>query len=666
MPRTISAGYGLIPMHDHSDSAPATAAPRPFDFQLFVAIIAGAALLFGQAATMLPGLGGEGGSDQWTLGFGLFWVSLIAGSIFGVKAAWEAIRALRLDIDILMVVGAGLSAYIGHPAEGALLLFMFTLAGALEHRALGTARQAVARLGRLMPASAVVRDTTGGWRSCTPDELVPGNEILVKPGESVPADAVVLSGRSELDQSMLTGESLPRGVGPGEEVYAGTVNQSGSIEARVIRGIRHSSLQRVLELVIEAQERRQPMQRLIDRLSTPYTICVFAAALGTLAWFKFGAGMEWSKATYSAITLLIVGSPCALVIATPTATLCGLSRAAHSGLLIKGGDALERLASVRTVALDKTGTLTMGQIKVERVVAFGAGERELVSLATGVEGHSTHPIAKAILEYASSKGFPIIDAQDVANTPGKGLSGRVDSGEVRVGKPEYALEIAPAAVRDQAWEAARAARAGGDLCAVLGCAAGALVISLSDAIRPGAVDLVAQLHGAGVRRVAMLTGDHSVIAQKVAKLVRIDIVHAELLPEQKVHKLEELKKMPGAGKLALVGDGVNDAPALAIADVGLAMGGIGAGAALEAADVVVLHDDLARIPWAFALARRVRLVMACNLTFAVSVIVCLAVLALMQAVTLGWGVVGHEGSTLVVVGVSLTILWFKPPAAARG
>lgn len=632
---------------------------RPFDPQLAAAIVAGVALVVSQAAGLIS-------SDQAT-GLGaasaLVWLSLAAGSIYGVRAAWRSIRELRLDIDILMVVGAGLSAFIGHPAEGALLLFMFTLAGALEHRALAKAKDAVSRLTKLMPAGAMVWNAaTNAWESRPADSLAPGDEIQIKPGETVPADAVIIEGRSELDTSTLTGESLPRAVTVGDEVFAGTINQSGSLRARVARAVKESSLQRILQLVIEAQERRQPVQRMIDRLSTPYTVGVFALSIVALVWFHWGQELAWDLSIYRAITLLIVASPCALVIATPTVTLCGLSRAARSGLLIKGGDALERLAMVRTVAMDKTGTLTVGKVAVNSVRAFGDTEQALAPLALGIESHSTHPIAEAFVKWAASKGFAEQPLENVQNLPGLGLEGYSGAAKVRVGRLEWALELVPASFHAAVSAAVDAARRAGSLTAVAATSTGALVIELSDLPRPGADRLVQRLRDAGITRVAMLTGDHHLIAERVANELGIEVVHAELLPEQKVERLRELKSMPGAGGLALVGDGINDAPALALADVGLAMGGIGAGAALEAADVIVLHDDLDRIPWAFALAHRVRKVMIMNLTIAVGVIVVLASLALLGKVPLGAGVVGHEGSTLVVVGLSLTVLWFRGPA----
>ncbi len=652
---TISAAQ--VPLSPDR-AQPEAIVPPWRDVRLVVACLAGGTLLLSQV------LAWTGGNER--AASALTWASLALGAIYGVQAAWESVREFKLNIDVLMIVGAGLSAWIGHPGEGALLLFMFTLAGALEHRALVKAKDAVSRLTKLMPTRAMVRDASGAWVAKAADELIAGDVVQVRPGETVPADAVVTAGRTEIDNSTLTGESLPRAVSEGESVFAGTVNLSGSIEARVTRPVGESSLRRVLAMVIEAQERKPPAQRLIDRLSTPYTIAVFTIAAAALLWLRFGADEAWPAAIYRAITFLIVASPCALVIATPTVTLCGLSRAARSGLLIKGGDALERLSAVRTVALDKTGTLTMGKISVTGAQTFGVDEKQIATLAHGIETHSTHPLAEAVVKWARTAGVPETEMQNVRNVPGMGLEGTSPDGErVRVGRFEWACDGLPSEAREGAARAVQTSRAAGALVAVAASQRGALVFTLADSPRPGADRLVARLRDAGIQRVAMLTGDHRVIAEKVANELGIEVVHADLLPEHKVERLKELKSLPNAGGLAIVGDGVNDAPALAVADVGLAMGGIGAGAALEAADVVVMNDDLARIPWAFALARRVRATMIVNLVIAVGVILILAVLALLGIVPLGAGVVGHEGSTLVVVGVSLTVLAFRGPEQAH-
>lgn len=647
-----------------------TAPPRSILHRLYspaselpLAIAAGCTLAvgYGLAAWLAPWL--EQRAVQ-IVGKILIWISLGLGAIHGTRAAWESLKELQPDIDVLMVVGAGLAAGIGHPEEGALLLFMFTLAGALESRALARTKQAVERLSKLMPANALLRDEhTGDWREVNPDTLKAGDVVLVRPGETIPADGLVIDGYSEIDQSTLTGESLPRSVQVGDEVFAGTINQHTALEVRISRPITESSLQRIMKLVIEAQETRQPLQRLIDRFSTPYTVTVFGLAIVTFVGLLALGGMAVTDAAYRSITLLVVASPCALVIATPTATLCGLSRAARAGVLIKGGDALERLSNITMVAMDKTGTLTTGQIEVTHVEPIAASDVEsLLSIAMAAEQRSTHPIAAAVVRLAEAHHLRPADLVSLTNVPGRGIEGEFEGKPVRIGNYDFCEPLIPICFRRHTQQIIQHIAAAGGKAVVIAHDGQALVLSLADQPREGAEDLTRELREVGVKSVTMLTGDTTLIAERLAKQLGIDNVKAELLPEDKVEQIQQLRReaAPDA-RIAVIGDGVNDAPALAVADVGLAMGGIGADAALETADVVLLHDNLDRIPWSFNLARRVRRIMLANLIFATSVIAVLAVATIFGYVPLPLGVIGHEGSTLLVVANSLRLLMHRDP-----
>lgn len=637
------------------------------DWQLPIALATGVTLLVGFSLQQII----QDSTTPWAhtfhqIGHALVWVSLGLGAIHGLKAAIASIAELKPNIDVLMVVGAGLAAGIGHPGEGALLLFMFTLAHALEHRALAKAKDAVARLSKLMPNEALIQ-SNGAWIPVAPEDLTSGDIILVRPGETIPTDGEIVNGTSTVDQSTLTGESLPRAVDPGDAVFAGTLNQNGALEIRVARPVRESSLQRILDLVIEAQSQRQPMQRVIDKFSTPYTLAVFAFAIVTLLYFLLihetatGASMSWQDAAYRAITLLIVASPCALVIATPTATLCGLNRAARGGLLVKGGDALERLAGVRTVVVDKTGTLTTGQIAV---VGFetsdGADTDRLLSIALAIEERSTHPIATAITKHLMKLNIKPVALEDFEMVSGKGIRAVVDGAQAHLGAVEHVAPFVEPSMRSRIEGEVRRVRELGGITAVLSYRGEAMVFALADTPRPGAERLVESLRAAGVDRVIMLTGDSQLVADKVAAELGIDEAHAELLPDQKVEHIKRL--MVQGRRVAVVGDGVNDAPALATADIGLAMGGVGADAALETADVVILRDDLRVVPWAIRLARHGRTVMFQNLTFALLVISVLALFAVIGWIPMGVGVIGHEGSTLIVVANSLRILAIRGAA----
>ena len=627
------------------------------DTQLSLAIAAGIALAVGFTLHSLfedPSL--------HTAGLVLVWVSLGLGAVHGLHAAWGSLREFRPDIDVLMVVGAALAAGIGHPEEGALLLFLFTLAGALEHRAMARAKDAVSRLNKLMPKAALVR-RPDGWEPIEPEALKAADQVLVRPGETIPADGLVIKGTSAIDQSTLTGESMPRTVRIDDEVFAGTLNQQGALEVRVTRPVQESSLQRILQLVLEAQERRQPVQRVIDRFSTPYTIAVFTLSVIALVCFVLFANQTFTQAAYRAITLLVVASPCALVISTPTATLCGLSRAARGGVLIKGGDALERLAGVSRVVLDKTGTLTQGQIEVIHAHPVAASNPDvLLNLAFGAEEQSSHPIAAAIVRLAKERRLTPADVAEIENIPGKGIEGIHDSHPVRIGSVDFCEPMIPICFRRHTHAIVDRIRADGGLPVVVAYDIGAMVLALADRPRTGAKELRKQLQAVGVDRVDMLTGDHPAIAKRLAEELGIDFFEAGLLPEDKVKHIQRLRaEQAMEGSLAVIGDGVNDAPALAVADVGLAMGRIGADAALETADVILLHDDLDRVPWSFGLARRVKRTIIINLAFATFIIAFLAAWTIAEGMPLSMGVLGHEGSTLLVVANSLRLLLHREP-----
>ena len=393
------------------------------------------------------------------LGSGLVWASLSIGMVYGLRAAAEALSARTVDIDVLMVVGAGLAAWINHPEEGALLLFLFTLSGALEDLALARTRREIEALHRLMPQEAIVwRD--GAWAACAPDGLVAGDRVRIRPGDIVPVDARVSVGASAVDQSTLTGESLPREVGPGDAVYSGTVNLDRALEALVLRPESESSLRKILRLVTEARQQREPIQRLMDRLSQPYAIGVMAASAAVLLvwWLLFRE--PFSGAAYTAITFLIVLSPCALIIATPTATLTTIARGARAGVLFKGGQAIERLARVGAVCFDKTGTLTVGKPTLVAIEPVGwSDSARLLSVAAALEADSTHPIARAVREAASARGLTPAPVTDAVHTAGRGIRAVLAGDEVAVGDEAFVHDIVPVCLRARVKEVLALTRA---------------------------------------------------------------------------------------------------------------------------------------------------------------------------------------------------------------
>ncbi len=679
---------------EHASSERPSSAARWLDAlfsargEVGAASAAGALLLLGWV--LRGGMGIEGAAV-------FYWVSLGIGMVHGLRAAWESARERKFDIDMLMVLGAGLAAYVGQPAEGALLLFLFVLAGGLEGLAVARTRSAIEALHQLIPTAALRwegGDAEGEWVQVEPEALVPGDRVKILPGELIPTDAVIEVGASAINQASLTGESMPRVVKPGDEVYAGTINVGNPFEARVTRPVRESSLHRIMNLVMEAQSQREPVQRAIDRLSQPYAIGVMGASVAVLliSWLVFGDPLLAADeqggargALYTAITLLVVMSPCAVIISTPTATLAAIARAARGGVLFKGGQSIERLARMKALAMDKTGTLTIGRPRVQQLHPVGWSDaQDLLAVAAGLEQDSTHPIAAAIREAAANRGVEPMQAARATFTPGRGVSGVFDGEPARLGTYEHAEELIPVCLRARVREVLERVQERGQIGTVIAWNGQAGVFVMHDEPRRGAAELVSSLAALGVSPVVMLTGDNRATAEIIAAKVGITEVHAELLPEHKVAAVKRLKREHGrsagrpgiggmAGGVGVIGDGVNDAPALSAADVSIAIGSIGSDAALESADIVLLGDDLAAVPWAVALARRTRRIIAANLAFALAAIAVMALVTLIGSrvgyqLPLWVGVLGHEGGTLLVVANSLTLLaarGARPSAAPR-
>lgn len=637
--------------------------------ELVAAVLAGVLLAVGFAMMRLIEGGTEpagGGSlhAPATPGEWLVWSSLAIGMIYGGRAALEALRDLQFNIDVLMVLGAGLAAWLGHAEEGALLLFLFVLSGALEDLAMKRTTSAVSALNSMIPTETRVQ-RGGQWVSIKPDEAAIDEIVLVRPGERVPTDGVVSSGATELNQASLTGESQPRPVAQGDEVFAGTINESHPIEVRVTRIASDSSLQRVLNLVLSAQERRQPVQQLIDRLSMPYSVSVVVVCLAVLAVLHFGLGRVWSEAAYTSITLLIVASPCALIIATPTATLSSISRAARAGVLFKGGESIERLASFRCVALDKTGTLTMGRPRVQEVHPVAWSDTDtLLALAAGLEQGSTHPFAQTIIEEAERCGVEPIVCDHPSFQPGFGVSGVHEGSEVRLGRFAHVRDLMPICLHARVQEVMKDLHNRGTLAVALAWRDQAGVFVLRDEPRPGGEDMVREFHELGVRPIVMLTGDVAAVAERLSARLGLDAHHAELHPDEKLKFVETMRAEHGS--VGVVGDGVNDAPSLAASDAGIAIGGIGSDAALETADVVLMNEDLRAVTWAVRLARKTRRTIQANLAFALGAILLLAVGTLFGWINLSLGVLGHEGGTLLVVANGLRLLIYPAPDTRPG
>lgn len=597
------------------------------------------------------------GMPAW-LALGFFGLSYLAG---GFDVAREAIPALfrgKFDIDLLMLAAAAGAAVLGEWAEGAFLLFLFSLGHAGEHYAMQRARNAVGVLGDLMPRKAFVR--RGDHLAEVPvEELAVGETVVVKPGERVPVDGTITAGTSSLDQSAITGESVPVERKPGDPVFAGTINEDHALDVQMTRLARDNTLARVMRMVAEAQEQKSPTQRFTETFARRFVPAVLVVVLLVIFVLPLGFGWTWSAAFYRAMLLLVAASPCALAIGTPAAVLAGIAQAARRGVLIKGGVHLENLGRLNTLALDKTGTLTTGQFAVTRVQGWnGSTEAEILRIAAAVEEQSTHPLAKAIVRAATERGLAFPSATAITNLPGQGIQAMVEGQDVRLGALR-AFELPLPGVTDPALaESVKTLEAEGQTTVLLrrdGQFMG--IIGLADEPRAGVAEVLNRLRTHGIRKLIMLTGDNDSVARRVAVATGITEVRAGLLPAHKLSIVHELEQ--DSGVIAMIGDGVNDAPALAAATVGVAMGAGGTAVALETADVVLMGDDLGKLPFVIGLSRASHRIIRQNLAIALGVIGMLLIASGLGVIPLSIAVVLHEGSTLVVVLNSLRLLGWK-------
>jgi len=599
----------------------------------------------------------------------IFYVlTYLAGGTFATRAAIEALLQGHVEVDLLMVLAAIGAATIGGWVEGGILLFLFSLGNALEHFALGRTHRAIRSLMELSPEDAlVVRD--GVERRIPVEELVIGDVVVVRPSERIPADARVLSGESSVDQSPITGESIPVGKLPGDNVFAGTINGHGLLRLSVERVAHESTLAKIIRIVEEARGQKSDTQRFTDRFEGAYAIGVIGISALTflLPVLLFGTD-EFHTWFYRAMTLLVVASPCALVISTPASILSALANGARQGILFKGAVHLENAGVIKAVAFDKTGTLTLGRPRVTDVVpSENVDESELLSIAAAVERLSEHPLGTAVVQFAESSGYgALIDEGEIADLqsmPGRGVRAQVRGRTIRIGNDalfENDGIVLPPALREQADQLREA---GKTTMYVVADEQPLGVIGVADVIRPVAPAVIAELHRLGIEKTILLTGDNERAARAIARQVGIDEWRAGLLPEEKLDTIRELQQ---AGvKVAMVGDGVNDAPALATATLGIAMGAAGTDVALETADVVLMSDDLTKLPYAVELSRRARRIIMQNLTFALGVIVLFSFGAVIGLVPLPVGVIAHEGGTILVVSNGLRLLRFARPAEAK-
>ena len=588
----------------------------------------------------------------------LFLLSYIASAYDIAHHAIPALLRGKFDTDVLMLAAAIGAAFLGAWAEGAFLLFLFGLGHVGEHYALGRARNAINALGELMPKTAHVRRGDQIIEESV-DQLSIGDVVVVRPGDRIPVDGVISQGESAVDQSPITGESVPVQKGVGDEVFTGTINQEAALEVKISRLAKDNTLSRVMKMVAEAQGQQSPTQQFTDRFTARFVPIVLVLVVLVAVIPPLAGWMPFSESFYRAMLLLVAASPCALAIGTPATVLAGIAQAARNGVLIKGGVHLENLGRLNAIAFDKTGTLTQGKFQVTDIIPFnGASPEDVLRLAGAVEQQSNHPLAQAIVRAAKEQNLTLPVANGLENIPGRGVRSQVEDQPVWVGSLKLFEEIDGKVVDETIRQTVlRLENAGRTTMTVSHNGTFLGVLGLSDVARPGVTEVLSRLRNLGVKHLIMLTGDNQKVAQQIAQEIGVTDIEAELLPEDKLSTIQRLKKEYGA--VAMIGDGVNDAPALATSTVGIAMGGAGTAVALETADVALMADDLGKLPFAVGLSRASRAIIMQNLFISLGVIAFLIVTSLTGIASIGIAVVFHEGSTLVVVANALRLLGYK-------
>ena len=589
----------------------------------------------------------------------VFVTAIIAGGWFIAPKALRAIRQLSLDMNVLMTVAVIGAALIGEWSEGAAVVFLFALSEALEAFSLNRARRAIQALLKLAPETALVKRGSD-VKEVPVAEVNVGEIVAIRSGAKVPLDGEVVSGESAVNQAPITGESMPVEKKSGDQVFAGTINTEGSLEVRVTKPHSETTLSKIIHLVEEAQSEKAPSQRFVDRFARIYTPAVFVVALLVLLIPPLVFNGEWNTWIYRSLVLLVIACPCALVISTPVSIVSGLTAMARRGVLIKGGTHLESIGKLRALAVDKTGTITEGKPKVTKVTPWnGKSEDEVIRVGAAIDAHSDHPLAQAVVNYANERRIPFSRSEQYQSRTGRGAEARIDGHLYFVGNHRFAHELGVCSpeleklLSDIEAQAQSVVVVGhvphdGEKGDVLG------VISVADTVRSNAKDAIAALHKAGVEKVIMLSGDNQRTVDAISKQVGIDEANGGLLPDDKIKRVKELDaKYKYVG---MIGDGVNDAPAMAAATVGIAMGTTGTDTAIETADIALMKDDLSKVAEAVVLGRRTMRVIQTNIAFALLVKAAFLVLAFTGHTSLWLAILADTGATLVVIANALRLL----------
>jgi len=623
---------------------------------IWLTSICGGALALGAIAQFTPLLPGS-------IAIGFYLISYATGGYEGFLNTFRDFRNWELNIDFLMIAAAIGAATLNQWIEGAILLFLFSLSGALESYALGKSRNAIHSLLKLRPNQGLKLLPDGSEKLVPIEELAIGDTVIVKPGEHIPIDGTITRGETTVDQSAITGESIPVPKEKGDKVFAATLNENGVIHLEVTKPAKDTTVAKIIELVESAQKNQAKTQRFLDTFEPRYAITVVIAVI-LLILIPWGLlEHDFDSTFYRAMTVLVVASPCALIISTPASIISAIANGAKNGILFKGGAHVEQTVGINTIAFDKTGTLTQGTPQVTDLFSFDDNSEqfstendqinELLAIAAGCEQHSEHHLAEAIVQKAAEDNIKPYPVENMKATPGQGVEADFDGVKVAVGNNkmfEGSITGWNEAIPDKAEELRKD---GKTVVYVVKNGRPVGIIALADQVRPAAAQMIRQLKKLGINKIVMLTGDNRGVAEAIAKELGIDEVYADLLPDEKVDKVEELKK---SGMVAMVGDGVNDAPALATSHLGIAMGAAGTDVALETADVVLMGDDLTKLPYLLRLSRKSKRVVWQNIIFSMAVIVMLLFGVFLIDLPLTLGVIGHEGSTLLVVLNGLRLL----------
>jgi Cd2+/Zn2+-exporting ATPase len=587
-------------------------------------------------------------------------VATLAGGLLVAPAAWGALKKLRLDMNVLMTVAVTGAWLVGEGAEGAAVVFLFALSELLESWSVGRARRAIAALLKLTPQTALVRGADGVAKEMPVTEVAVGAEISVRSGSSIPLDGEVIAGDSAVNQAPITGESVPVEKKPGDPVFAGTINGEGSLTVRVTKAASDSTLARIIKLVEEAEEQKAPTQRFVDKFATIYTPAVFVVALLVALLPPLLMSGAWAEWTYRALVLLVIACPCALVIATPVSIVSGLTALARRGVLIKGGAHLEAVGKLRALAVDKTGTITQGRPQVTGIIPTSdMTEEEVLRRAAAIDAHSEHPLAKAVVIAAQAKGITWVESTQYQSVTGRGATAIIDGHPHFIGNHKMAHELGICSPEIEA-RLTEIENKGQSL-AILGhtphegCEGKILgILAIGDTMRPEAANALTLLHDAGIEKVVMLSGDNQRTVDAIARQAGIDEAYGDLMPEQKIEHIKRL--MAEHHYVGMIGDGVNDAPALALASVGIAMGAIGSDTAIETADMALMKDDLTRVAEAIALGRRTLRIIQFNVAFALVVKAIFLILAFTGHTSLWLAILADTGATLLVIMNALRLL----------